>query len=88
MQNATSAGSLFEGPKNAVVESRYAADCKNYTSKVYPGQRLAMNGCVQVPKGCKVNLLFKNQPIVLDGGKTHNLGEVTSEIVKASKLSF
>lgn len=87
-KNATSAGTLFEGPKNAVIESRYAVDCTSFTSKIFPGQRLSMNGCVQVPKGCKVHLLFRNQPIVLDGGKTHNLSEATSEIVKASKLSF
>ncbi len=87
-KNATSAGGIFESPKNAVIEAKYASDCTTFTAKVFPGQRLAMNACVQVPKGCRVNLLFKNQPIILDGGKTHNLTDATSEIINASKLSF
>lgn len=68
----------------------YAADCKAFSRRLLPGDRLSpdQKGCIRVPAGCRLKLLYGGKTIEPEAGRDHTLADLLPQDGKSSRLSF
>jgi hypothetical protein len=82
-----SVASAADGP-SGTKGAMLAQDCKNFSSKVMPGDALPSKGCLNIPRDCVVKLLFNGQAITLESGQVYRLDSLANTMNKPSRLSF